>query len=87
MVSTAIRKEQLQIICEVPMQHGISISGCRIAHCYSVGNKFRGHSLIYRFFFFLKTDDHWEIIWSGLMSSRAMIKSLLLRGTDKQNGD
>jgi len=38
-VSTAITKEQLQIICEVLIQHGISISGCRIAHCYSIGNK------------------------------------------------
>ena len=37
--STAITKQQLHIISKVPIQHGISISHCRIAHCYSIGNK------------------------------------------------
>ena len=46
--------------------------------------RFRGYSLMLIVLDF-KSDDSWETLWSGHMSSRAVIKNVLLQETDQQN--
>lgn len=85
--STAITRHQLQITSEVPIQRGISISDCRIAHCYSIGKKISRSFINAEFSFFLKNrrkvGDYLE--WTH--EFKAVIKSLLLREIDQQNED